>query len=152
MIQGHPTVRPALLALLLVLGCRSSTEPFDTVSSDVIWSELSVSPLELTPGSAVTLRVETTNRGNTLVSASVGCGLGLGFQIKRPDGIVVDPLAGVPWHCTAEDSHQLAPGETDTVTWQWTTPQLRGRYEVVGGLRVDGKIMGPSAPQTFYVR
>lgn len=148
------TLLRSLSAIFLtshVVGCQSSTDPFDTVASSVIQSRLSVSPLEAGLESSITLRVESTNRGSTLVSARSGCAPGLGFRIMRPDGVVVDPYAGLAFICPRLDSQDLEPGETDVVTWQWTPP-MSGSYEVIGGLLVDGRIVGPSASQSFQVR
>lgn len=147
------TVRILLTLILTVhaFGCRSSTDPFDTVASSDIRSEISVAPAEVALGSSLTLRVETTNRGRRLISARSGCAPGLGFHIRRPDGVIVDPYAGLAFICPRLDSQDLEPGETDVVTWQWAPP-MSGRYEVIGGLLVDGRIVGPSASRTFPVR
>jgi hypothetical protein len=151
MTRGFLRTCPTLVLAGLILACDSSTEPFATFASSVIRSELSVAPLEVALGSSITLHVETTNHGQTLVSASSGCAPGLGFQIKRPDGVVVDPYAGLAFICPRLDSQDLESGETDSVTWQWTAP-IPGRYEVIGGLLVNGRIMGPSASKSFQVR
>ena len=139
-----------MLVAAHAFGCQSSTQPFDTVASGVVQSQLSVSPLEVERGSAVTLTVESTNRGPTRISASSGCAPGLGFRIRRPDGVIVDPYAGLAFICPRLDSQDLEPGETDVVTWQWTPP-MSGRYDAIGGLLVDGQIVGPSTAQTFQV-
>jgi hypothetical protein len=107
--------------------------------------------MEAVIGSSITLRVETTNHGDSLISAKSGCAPGLGFHIKRPDGVVVDVYEGLAFTCPRLDSQDLEPGETDSVTWQWT-PSMAGRHEVIGGLLVDGRIVGPSAAKSFEVR
>jgi hypothetical protein len=135
----------------VILACDSSTEPFDTIASGVIRSELSVAPFEVVLGSSITLQVETTNHGQRVISAESGCAPGLGFHIKRPDDVVVDPYAGLAFTCPRLDSHDLHPGETDSITWQWTPP-MPGSYEVIGGLLVNGRILGPSASRSFQVR
>jgi hypothetical protein len=144
------TCRPVVLAGI-ILACASSTEPFDTIPSSVIRSELSIAPVEVVLGSSITLEVATTNHGNGRISASSGCAPGLGFRIKRPDGVIVDPYAGLAFICPRLDSQDLEPGETDTITWQWAPP-VPGRYEVIGGLLVKGRIMGPSGSKSFQVR
>jgi hypothetical protein len=147
-------LRRAFLPVLAVgswWGCQSSTAPFDTVASNALESQVSAAPMEVASGSSVTLRVETTNHRRTTISASSGCAPGLGFQIKRPDGWLVNPYAGLAFTCPRLDSQDLEPGETDFVTWQWTAP-MPGQYKVIGGLLVDGKIVGPSAPIVFHVR
>ena len=141
-----------VLAVAASLGCDSSTSPFDVVASDVVRSELTISPPAVTAGEVVTLRVATTNSGSARVSASNGCAEGLGFRIKRPDGEIVDPYAGLAWICPRLDSQDLDPGETDVVSWQWKTPGLTGDYEVIGGLVVDGRIVGPSPVVSLRVR
>jgi hypothetical protein len=132
------------------VGCQSSTQPFDTVASGVVQSQLSVSPVQVASGSTIKLMVESTNRGPTRISASNGCAPGLGFRIRRPDGVIVDPYAGLAFICPRLDSQDLEPGETDVVTWEWT-PTMSGRYEAIGGLIVDGQVVGPSMTQTFQV-
>lgn len=135
----------------LISACDSVSDPFDTIASSVLHSDLSVAPLDVAVGSSISLKIETTNRGKSLISAQSGCAPGLGFHIKRPDGVVVDPYAGLEFACPRLDSQDLEPGETDSVTWQWLPP-MPGRYEVVGGLLVNGRIMGPSASKSFQVR
>lgn len=147
-------LRRILLTVLLAglgLGCQSITSPFDTIASSELRSQLSISPPEVAPGSAVTLRVQTTNSGGSLVSARNGCAPGLGFRIRTPDGEVIDPYAGVAFICPRLDSQDLEPGETDVVIWEWT-PSMSGRHEVIGGLIIDGQVVGPSSPRAFQVR
>ena len=151
MTRGFSRTGRPLVLTGMILACASSTAPFDTIPSSVIRSELSIAPFEVVLGSSITLQVETTNHGKGRISASSGCAPGLGFHIKRPDGVVVDPYAGLAFICPRLDSQDLEPGETDSITWQWTPP-VAGRYAVIGGLLVNGRIMGPSAAKSFQVR
>ena len=64
----------------------------------------------------------------------------------------MDPYAGRAFTCPRLDSQDLDPDETDVVEWQWVAPLAPGRYEVIGGLVVDDRIVGPSARQAFEVR
>jgi hypothetical protein len=164
------------LSLILLAGCNPATEsarapeaasdsavvpstvtpavePFDGVAaSDVVRSVVDVSPTVLSAGDTAFLRVATTNAGGDAISARSGCAPGLGFRIRRPDGSVIDPYEGLAFICPRLDSQDLLAGETDTVSWAWAGSELRGRYEVIGGLLVDGMVVGPSAPVTFEVR
>jgi hypothetical protein len=128
-------------------------QPFDdAVASDAIRSLVDVSPTVLSAGDTAFLRVASTNSGVEAISARSGCAPGLGFRIRRPDGSVIDPYADLAFICPRLDSQDLMPGETDTVTWSWAGSELPGRYEVIGGLLVNGTIVGSSAPVTFEVR
>jgi hypothetical protein len=51
-----------------------------------------------------------------------------------------------------EDTHALEPGETDTVVFQWTVPNLTGEYQVVGGLVVEDRLWSVSPEVAFEVR
>ena len=130
----------------------SLAAPFAVVESEVITSRVQVSPAVLSPGDTAGLLVMTHKSGTEMVSAHNGCAPGLGFQIRWPGDSIVDPYAGLAFICPRLDSQDLDPGETDSVTWKWAAPRLTGRYVVIGGLAVDGRLVGPSAPVTIEVR
>jgi hypothetical protein len=128
-----------------------SGEPFDVVASDALRSVLHVTPESLSRGDTAVLLVATTNAGANTVSAQSGCAPGLGFRIRRPDGTILDPYADLAFICPRLDSQDLLPNETDTVTWSWA-PDRAGRYELIGGLLVHGKVVGASSSVAVEVR
>jgi hypothetical protein len=108
-----------------------------------------VRPQQAAPGEPVTLLAIATNVGRD--TALQGCGQGLGFQVTAPDGRRHDPSAG-PSICPLFDSNVLTPGETDTVTFRWSAPAVRGAYRVRAGVRSDGGLRALSAPEALDVR
>jgi hypothetical protein len=134
-----------LLAAVALSACES-TMPYAWVATEV-----KASPRYVLPGHVVELEVAATNWGEETVFASNGCAPGLGFMVTRPDLEHVNPYPA-SWPCAVEDTHALEPGETDTVVFQWTVPNLTGEYQVVGGLVVEDRLWSVSPEVAFEVR
>jgi hypothetical protein len=134
-----------LLAAVSISACES-TMPYAWVATEV-----KASPRYVLPGQVVDLEVTATNWGEETVYASNGCAPGLGFMVTRPDLERVNPYPA-SWPCAAEDTHALEPGETDTVLFHWTVPNITGEYEVVGGLVVEDRLWSVSQSALFEVR
>jgi hypothetical protein len=114
-------------------------------------TEVTLSPRILAPGQTIELTVTATNWGEETVYPSNGCAPGLGFSVTRPDSVDINPYPAA-WPCGEEDTHLLEPGETDSVVFRWSVPELLGEYEVVGGVVVGDRIWSLSEPETFEVR
>ena len=137
---------PFVAALSLGAGCDSSTAPYSDVET-----RLEVEPTRATMGDAVELRAIATNRGRGTVQFFAGCGAGLDFEVQRPSGARQFLLRELPSTCPIFDSNILEPGETDTVSHEWTVPQESGTYQVWAGGRVPEGLAARSAPVTVVV-
>ena len=116
-----------------------------------IRTHLEVASRSLAVAETVTVRVTGTNPGDTLVEIIVGCGPGLDFEVRSPDGSARYPAREQAWNCPIFDSNRLEPREVDTVLFVWGASQP-GRYTLRGGLRAASGLPAASEPVTIDVR
>ena len=128
-------------ALAVGAGCRESTAPYADVHT-----RLEVDRTRASIGDVLGLRAIAANHGSDTVKFGPGCGVGLDFEVQPPGGERVFLLRELPSTCPIFDSNILEPGETDTVSYAWTLPAVRGTYRVWAGGRVREGLAARSAP------
>jgi hypothetical protein len=138
-MRRHAMLIVALLSL--IAACRDSTGPY----SDVL-TRLEIDHREVTVGEIIQLRAIATNEGDRTIQFMAGCGLGLDFEVLRPNGDRSFLLRELPSTCPIFDSNILEPGETDTVTYSWSVPLETGTYRFWAGGRVPEGLAARSSP------
>jgi hypothetical protein len=81
-------------------------------------------------GDTLTLLGIAYNPGGATIVAGDACTPGVGFRAVGPDNHDVSLYDGANLPCTPEDSNQILPGETDSVSFIWHTPTVPGSYAV----------------------
>lgn len=135
-----------LASLLVSVGCHASTAPYDDLES-----RLEVDRTRVAGGEVLGLRAIATNHGDRAIVLGDGCGAGLDFEVRHPNGQRQFLLPDVPSICSLFDSGILEPGETDTLPYTWTVPQPTGTYRVWAGGRVPEGLVARSAPVDVIV-
>lgn len=79
-----------------------------------------------------------------------GCSPGIGFYATRDGGAEIDLYEGLGFLCPTRDDQTVQPGETDSVSFNWTPPQA-GAWSVRSALVGDGPL-SPSSPLSVTVR
>lgn len=133
-------------ALAVAVGCEESTAPYRDVET-----RLEVDRARLPRGEVLGLRAIATNSGDETVQLGPGCGVGLDFEVERPNGERMFLLRELPSGCPIFDSNNLEPGETDTVSYAWTVPDVGGTYRLWAGGRVREGLAARSAPVDVMV-
>jgi hypothetical protein len=133
-------------SLLVSAGCRGSTAPYGDVET-----RLEVDRARVARGEVLGLRAIATNYGDETVQFGPGCGVGLDFEVERPNGERMFLLRDLPSSCPIFDSNILEPGETDTVSYAWTVPEASGNYRLWAGGRVPEGLAARSAPVDVIV-
>jgi hypothetical protein len=95
-----------------VVACDSTTSPADQLR---VTTSVSASSFKVGVRVDVTIVARNMGRGSVRVVANACAG---GFTVSTPDGALVGPAPKV---CTMELAvRELAPGESYTITSQWT--------------------------------
>jgi hypothetical protein len=143
--------------------CAGSTDP-DPRSVDARqrarrWSAeqlqlaLGALPPSLGAGEAVRLVATVHNPTDATVDLGQECGVPLAFEVTAPSGARIYPIPlGGPFTCERLDLHDIEPGETDAVTFEWSVPRATGRYRVRAGVRMLGRLERRTAAREFEVR
>lgn len=137
------------LAVVLGLGCRSSTGPYAEIVT-----RLEIDQTRIAVGEPLTLRAIATNHGERTVELldGPGCGPGMSFEVRFPSGVrELLPSGEVPSTCELLDGHILEPGETDTLALAWAVPGPPGTYRVWAGVRARSGIAARSTPLDITV-
>ena len=143
----HSPARLVVVTALMVAGaCHETTGPYDDIDT-----RLEVDRSRASRGEQLGLRAIATNHGDETMHFGPGCGLGLDFEVERPNGDHVFLLRDLPSGCPIFDSNILEPGETDTVSYVWTIPAVSGTYRVWAGGRVADGLAARSAPVSIIV-
>ena len=95
---------------------------------------------QLTAGDTLTLLGIAYNPGGHTIIAGDACTPGIGFRAVGPDNRDVSLYDGLP--CTPDDSNEILPGETDSVSFIWHTPAVAGSYAV------RAVVLAPDGTQT----
>jgi hypothetical protein len=85
---------------------------------------------QVTAGDTLTLLGIAFNPGASTIVAGDACTPGIGFRAVGPDNRDVSLYDGANLPCTPDDSNQIFPGETDSVSFIWQTPTVTGSYAV----------------------
>jgi hypothetical protein len=144
--MSHRSLVALVAALTVGVGCKGSTEPYARVET-----RLEVDKARVTRGGIVGLRAIATNYGYETVRFGPGCGVGLDFEVERPNGERMFLLRELPSSCPILDSNVLEPGEADTVLYPWTVPAVSGTYRVWAGGRVPEGLAARSAAVAVIV-
>lgn len=144
--MNHRALCGFVAPLLIGASCQRSTAPYRDVET-----RLEVDRVRANVGEVVGLRAIATNYGNDTIQFIAGCGAGLDFEVQRPSGDRYFLLRGLPSICPIFDSNILEPGETDTVSYAWTAPDLTGTYRLWAGGRVREGLAARSLPVEVIV-
>ena len=140
----------ALVGLLASLtvggGCHESTAPYGDIET-----RLEADRARVARGEVLGLRAIATNHGDGTVALGPGCGVGLDIEVESPNGERMFLLRELPSGCPIFDSNNLEPGETDTVSYAWTVPDVGGTYRLWAGGRVREGLAARSAPVDVMV-
>jgi hypothetical protein len=85
---------------------------------------------QVTAGDTLTLLGIAFNPGASTIVAGDACTPGIGFRAVGPDNRDVSLYDGANLPCGLDDSNEILPGETDSVSFIWHTPTVTGSYAV----------------------
>ena len=147
-MRPHAPTRIALtlIGLATVTACGDGLGPAGDLA---VYVALSQDRVAL--GDTLELTGIAHNGGRVTIDAGGSCAPGIGFTVEDSTGTATDLYAGLPFLCPRRDSHDIEPGETDVVDWDWV-PQARGSYFVRSVVRVvDGPTIRSSPVEVRVV-